>query len=203
MLFRERINPEELEAMSLASFEGEIVVVDSQDEVYDKAIRYLATKKLIGFDTESRPTFSPGQPHYGTSLLQLSGEEKAFLFRVKKLGLPKDVRRILASRTIVKVGAAVRDDIKGLQRIESFTPGNFVDLQQMAVNYGISDKSVKKLAGIILGVRISKTQQLSNWEAEELSEAQQRYAATDAWVCRKMYKVLLSNGYEESNVEKG
>ena len=132
--------------------------------------------------------------HYGTALLQLSGKERAFLFRVGKLGMPRRLCRILSSEKIVKVGAAVRDDIRGLQRYNSFKGNAFVDLQQKAEEYGITDKAVKKLSGIILGVRISKSQQLSNWEAETLGEAQKLYAATDAWICREMYLKLIHNG---------
>ena len=98
--------------------------------------------------------------------------------------------RILADDKIVKVGAAVNDDIRGLQKWNNFKPAGFIDLQKIVSEYGIRDKSVKKMAAIIMGIRISKTQQLSNWEAEQLSYAQQLYAATDAWVCREMFKVL-------------
>ena len=100
---------------------------------------------------------------------------------------------ILSNPEIIKVGAAVTDDVRGLQKYAKFKAGGFVDLQKIVWEYGIKDKSVKKMAAIILGVRISKTQQLSNWEAEHLSESQQKYAATDAWVCREMYKKLLSS----------
>ena len=91
---------------------------------------------------------------------------------------------------VIKVGAAIHDDIRGLQRKTDFIPAGFIDLQKIVCEWGIRDKSVKKMAAIILGVRISKTQQLSNWEAEELTEAQCKYAATDAWVCREMYLCL-------------
>ena len=126
--------------------------------------------------------------------LQLSGKERAFLFRIKMMGdIPKALRKILSDEKILKVGAAVNDDVRGLEKHHDFTPKSFVDLQKIVWEYGIKDKSVKKMAAIILGIRISKTQQLSNWEAEKLSEAQQSYAATDAWVCREMYLKLLSS----------
>ena len=99
--------------------------------------------------------------------------------------------RILSNPNIVKVGAAVRDDVRGLQYYAKFEAKNFVDLQKVAWEWGIRDKSVKKMSAIILGCKISKTQQLSNWEAEELSASQQMYAATDAWICREMYLKLL------------
>ena len=192
-MYKISISPEEIGALELAAFPGEIVVLDSEDEAYKKAIAYLKRQRLIGFDTETRPTFSPDQRSNGTALLQLSGKEKAFLFRLKKCGLPRSLASILANPLILKVGAATSDDVHGLQKITSFSPQGFVDLQNMVWEYGIRDKSVKKMAAIILGVKISKAQQLSNWEAEVLSDSQRRYAATDAWVCREMYLKLLAS----------
>ena len=192
-MFQVSISPEEIAALELASFPGEIVLVDAEDEVYDQAIRYLKRQKVLGFDTETRPTFSPDQHSSGTALLQLSGNGKAFLFRLKKCGLPRSLASILANPGIVKAGAATLDDVRGLQKITKFSPKGFVDLQNLVGEYGIRDKSVKKMAAIILGVKISKAQQLSNWEAEKLSESQQKYAATDAWVCREMYLKLMAS----------
>ena len=190
-MFKISVSPEEIGALELASFPGEIVVVDSEGDAYYRALRYLKRQKVLGFDTETRPTFSPDQHSSGTALLQLSGSGKAFLFRLKTLGLPRPLASILANPSITKVGAATLDDVRGLQKLCQFVPKGFVDLQNMVWEYGIRDKSVKKMTAIILGVKISKAQQLSNWEAEHLSESQQRYAATDAWVCREMYLKLL------------
>ena len=192
-MFQISISPEEISALELASFPGEIVLVDREGEQLDHALRYLKRQRVLGFDTETRPTFSPDQHSTGTALLQLSGEGRAFLFRLKKIGLPKPLAAILANPSIVKVGAATLDDVRGLQKITPFSPKGFVDLQSIVSEYGIRDKSVKKMTAIILGVKISKAQQLSNWEAEHLSECQQRYAATDAWVCREMYQKLMAS----------
>ena len=189
-MFQISITPEEIDKLELAAFDGEICVIDRQGPEYDAAVRFLSRQKMLGFDTESRPSFSPGQPHYGVSLLQLSGPGKAFLFRVKSCGIDDRLAAILSNKSILKIGAAVNDDVRGLQRYKGFQPGGFVDLQKIVWEYGIRDKSVKKMAAIIMSVRISKTQQLSNWEASELSEPQRKYAATDAWVCREMYKKL-------------
>lgn len=191
-MFRISISPEEIGALELVSFPGQIVLVDQEDEVFEGAIRYLKRQHLLGFDTETRPTFSPDQHSSGTALLQLSGGGKAYLFRLKKLGLPRRLAAILANPRILKVGAATTDDVRGLQKITKFSPKGFVDLQSIVWEYGIRDKSVKKMTAIILGVKISKAQQLSNWEAEQLSDSQMRYAATDAWVCREMYMKLRS-----------
>ena len=149
------------------------------------------TQKVIGFDTETRPVFTPGAHHTHLALLQLSGAGKSFLFRVNEIGMRSLMCSILSNEMIIKVGAAVNDDIRGLQYYRKFTPKSFVDLQKIVYEWGIRDKSVKKMAGIILGCKISKSQQLSNWEAKELSQAQKMYAATDAWVCREMYLKLL------------
>ncbi|MCQ2119280.1 MAG: 3'-5' exonuclease domain-containing protein 2 [Bacteroidales bacterium] len=169
-------------------------VIDSMGFEYFKAVTYLKSQKIIGFDTESRPCFTPHHPHYGTSLLHLSGSGKSSLFRLTKMGcIPKAICKILADPAVVKVGAAVNDDVRGLERLSKFSAQGFVDLQSMVWEYGIKDKSVKKMAAIILGVKISKAQQLSNWEAEELSDAQKAYAATDAWICREMYLKLMNS----------
>lgn len=193
-MYKLTILPEEIQVMPLGSFEGEIKVIDRPGIELLGAVLYLRSQKIIGFDTETRPTFSPGQRPHKVALLQLSGGGKAYLFRINKLqGIPKMLTSLLSSPRILKVGAAVHDDIRALQKWASFKPKGFVDLQRIAWEWGIRDMSVKKLAANILGVRISKTQQLSNWEADKLSHPQQLYAATDAWICREMYCALLSS----------
>ena len=189
-MFQISVKPEEIEKLNLAAFEGKITVIDNEGPEFDRAISYLGRQKVIGFDTETRPSFTNSQPRSGVALLQLSGAREAFLFRIKHLGMHERLCRILSSEKIIKVGAAVHDDVKGLQKYRDFDAKGFKDLQKMVWEYGIKDKSVKKMSAIILGARISKTQQLSNWEADELSEAQLKYAATDAWICREMLKKL-------------
>lgn len=202
-MYSESITPKEMENLEFASFPGKIYVIDSVGAEFNRAIAYLRSQKIIGFDTETRPTFSQDQPRYGVALLQLSGPDKAFLFRINKMGMHRRLCNLMASEKIVKVGAAIHDDIKGLQKKHNFVPASFVDLQKIVCEWGIRDKSVKKMAAIILGFRVSKTQQLSNWEAERLSESQAKYAATDAWVCREMYLKLLAsekNPLKEENL---
>lgn len=191
-MFKESITPKELEKIDFASCPGKIIVIDSVGAEFNRAIAYLREQKVIGFDTETRPTFSPDQPRYSVSLLQLSGSDKSFLFRINKIGMHRRLCNLLSSDKVIKVGAAIHDDIRGLQKLRDFVPAGFVDLQKIVWEWGIRDKAVKKMAAIILGIRISKTQQLSNWEAEKLSESQCKYAATDAWVCREMYMKLQS-----------
>ena len=191
-MFAESIAPELIEKLDYASFPGKIKVIDSVGAEFNRAVTYLKSQKIIGFDTETRPCFSANQPRYGVALLQLSGPDKAFLFRINKMGMHRRLCNLLSDEKVIKVGAAIHDDIRGLQKYKYFNAAAFVDLQKIVCEWGIRDKSVKKMAAIILGIRISKTQQLSNWEAEELSESQCKYAATDAWVCREMYLKLLS-----------
>lgn len=192
-MFIESITPEQLEKLEYASFPGKIQVIDNVGAEFNRAVSYLRSQKIIGFDTETRPTFTPNQPRYGVALLQLSGPEKAFLFRINKMGMHRRLCSLLANPKVLKVGAAIHDDIRGLQKHQEFKPASFVDLQKIVCEWGIRDKSVKKMAAIIMGIRISKTQQLSNWEADVLSESQCRYAATDAWVCREMYLKLMAS----------
>ena len=190
--FIERVSPEVIEALPLGVFPGEIVVIESFGEEYRAAIRYLRRQRVLGFDTETKPCFTPHTPQPGVALLQLSGPSKAFLFRVKSPGMLRELCNILSNPKIVKVGAATTDDVRGLQRYRRFAPQSFVDLQHLVADWGIRDKSVKKMAAIIMEVKISKAQQLSNWEAENLSDQQQKYAATDAWICREMYLKLMN-----------
>jgi len=192
-MFIDSISPDMLEKLEYASFPGKIYVIDSVGAEFNRAVTYLRAQKIIGFDTETRPCFSQNQPKTGVALLQLSGPAKAFLFRINKMGMHRRLCNLLSNSNVIKVGAAIHDDIRGLQKHNGFTPSSFVDLQKIVWEWGIRDKSVKKMAAIILGFRISKTQQLSNWEAETLSESQLKYAATDAWVCRQMYLKLLSS----------
>ena len=152
-MYRITIPAEEIDGMPLVSFPGSITVIEETGAAFDKAVAYLRRQKVIGFDTESRPSFSADQPHYGVSLLQLSGATKAYLFRIKKCGMPASLCRLLSDDSIVKVGAAVHDDLRGLKRLHGFEPGAFVDLQKIGWEYGIRDKAVKKMAANILGIR--------------------------------------------------
>lgn len=192
-MFKISVEPEEIEKLPLGAFPGEIIVINSGGWAFNKAIFYLRRQKMIGFDTETRPVFSNDQPHRHTALLQLSGPDRAYLFRLNNMGLRKRLAAILSDPGIIKIGAASTDDLRGLNYYRHFEGKGFVDLQKIAWKWGIRDKSVKKLAANILKCRISKTQQLSNWEAPELSHAQKMYAATDAWVCLEMYKILLQS----------
>lgn len=192
-MYKLTVGPEDIEKLPLGAFAGEIKVIDRYGLDFLRAVIYLKSQKVLGFDTETRPVFSPGQHPHNVALLQLAGRKRAYLFRLNVAGMSSLLSSILSDRRITKVGAAVRDDIRGLQKHRPFKAEGFVDLQNIGWQWGIRDKSVKKLAANILGIRISKTQQLSNWEARSLSKAQQLYAATDAWVCLEMYRRLLAS----------
>ncbi len=182
------ISQEELSNLPPIEFSGEITLVESIGNI-NEALAILSSQKILGFDTETKPSFKKGIVN-NVSLLQLATPQKVFLFRLNFLGLPYGLVKILSDRNIMKVGAAIRDDIKILQRLQKFIPKGFIDLQQVVKEFGIENNGVKKLAGIILQGRISKSQQLTNWEAPLISESQKKYAATDAWVCLKMYQKL-------------
>lgn len=192
-MYKISVAPEEIEKLPLGTFKGEICVVSRAGRDYNRAIFYLRRQKILGFDTETRPVFNSGQPSRPTALLQVSGPDKCFLFRLNHMGMRRRLTGIFKNPDIIKVGAACFDDIRGLKHYRDFEAKSVVDLQKIAWEWGIRDKSVKKLAANILGVKISKSQQLSNWEADTLNEAQALYAATDAWVCLEMYKRLLTS----------
>lgn len=192
MTFKATILPEEIEKLKIAQFSGETTIIEKIDKTYESAIEYLSSQKIIGFDTETKPMFQANVKRNSVALLQLASGSRAFLFRLTELGMPDSLCKLLSTKKIIKVGAAVSEDIKGLQRYTKFIPRGFVDLQTIGETWQIKEKSVRKMAAIVLGYKVSKSQQLSNWESDALSEAQINYAAVDAWVCRQMYLKLLS-----------
>ncbi|MEI6276272.1 MAG: 3'-5' exonuclease [Prolixibacteraceae bacterium] len=187
--FRKSITDEEVTELPLSFFEGKIHLIEKVEQM-TAAVNYLKQQPILGFDTETRPTFKKGQNHQ-VALLQLSTADEAFLIRTNLIGLSPGLIKVLASPSILKIGAAIRDDIKILQRIAPFKPGGFIELQEMVKEFGIENFSLKKLAAIVTGVRISKSQRLSNWEAQVLTEQQQIYAATDAWIAYHIYIGLI------------
>jgi ribonuclease D len=186
--FRKIITEEEIQNLPLAAFENEIIVVETEDQVLD-AVNYLSDQAYLGFDTETKPAFKKGQKNE-VALLQLASFERVYLFRLNKLKLNGQIRKILSNKEIFKIGVAIRDDIIALKRKNSFIPNSFIELQDYVKKYGIQNFSLQKLSAIVLGVRISKSKRLSNWESEKLNEAQLKYAATDAWMALEIYKTL-------------
>ena len=145
---------------------------------------------MIGFDTETRPSFRAGVS-YKVSLLQLSTPDTCYLFRLSRIRLDNRILKVLGSHEILKVGADIMGDIRSLHALRDFKADGFVDLQHEAIRWGIQEKSLRKLSAIVLGERVSKAQRLSNWEAEQLTQQQQEYAATDAWVCPRILNHLM------------
>ena len=189
MAFIESISNEDVAALPAVQYEGDIVVVDTPQSLSD-ACQHLAQQSIIGFDTETRPSFTAGVVNK-VALLQLYGGGKCFLIRLNRVQISKALTDILHNPEILKIGAAVKNDIAGLNKLRHFTAGGFIDLQEIVGNYGINDKSLRKISGIVLGKKVSKAQRLSNWEAKTLTPQQQLYAATDAWVCVEIYQHLL------------
>lgn len=188
MTFVNKISNEEVAALPAIHFDGRIVVVDT-DEALDVACRYLAEQTVLGFDTETRPSFKAGVTNK-VSLLQLSTYERCYLIRLNRVKFSNKLLSILQRSDICKIGADVAGDLRSLNKLRNFTPRGFIDLQSEVGKFGIEDKSLRKMSGIILGKRVSKAQRLSNWEAQSFTEQQMMYAATDAWVCLKIYDKL-------------
>ncbi|MDE6827295.1 3'-5' exonuclease [uncultured Alistipes sp.] len=187
--FIDKISNEQTALLPAIEFRGEIRIIEHERDI-DDACRYLSEQPLVGFDTETRPSFRPGVTHR-VSLLQLSSPERCYLFRLNKIPLAKPILRLLENRSLPKIGADVAGDLRSLRQIRHFRDGGFVDLQSIAPQWGIEEKSLRKLSAIVLGQRVSKAQRLSNWEAATLTGKQQLYAATDAWVCTRIYEKLL------------
>ena len=183
--------------MPRACFPGQIVVINGESQA-ERAVDYLFRQDIIGLDTETRPNFKKGGMN-PVALLQVSSRDVCFLFRLCQMGMPDCLVRLLEDTTMLKVGLSWKDDIHQLCRRRVFTPGRFFELQRYVNAIGIEDLSLQKLYANVFGEKISKSQQLSNWEAPALSEAQKMYAATDAWACLRLYeelKKLQHEGYE-------
>ena len=175
--------------LPLAAFDGEVIVVDTPEKV-EEAVAYLSKQPAVGVDTESRPSFTRGV-HYPTALLQIATEERCYLFRLTHVGMPQALADLFANPKITKVGLAFKDDIAGLRRRRDFKPANCIDLQTIVPKYGILDMGLQKIFAICFGRKISKAQQLTNWENSHLTPDQARYASTDAWATLLIYKDLM------------
>ncbi len=189
-----KISKDEVNALEIGAFQGEIMLIDDPENIAE-AVLEIKKSRLLGFDTETRPAFKKGVS-YDVSLLQLATSEKAYLFRLNQIGLPAGVRDILEDPKTIKIGAAVRDDLKALKKISpTFTPASFFDLNEELKRIGFLNVGVRNLSAMVLNIRISKSEQVSNWEGESLTDKQLLYAATDAWACLEIFKKLQSGGY--------
>ncbi|MBR1427501.1 MAG: 3'-5' exonuclease domain-containing protein 2 [Prevotella sp.] len=185
-----KFDKKQLNQLPIVSFEGRIIVVISPGETR-KAVDFLLSQPILGVDTETRPSFQKGISHQ-VALLQVSTKDICFLFRLNYTGITPDILRLLEDKTVPKIGLSWHDDISALHRRCEFVPGYFIDIQDHVCELGIEDLSLQKLYANLFRQKINKKQQLSNWEAEVLSDKQKLYAATDAWACLKIYEELMS-----------
>lgn len=179
-------------------FPGKVVLIDKAEDT-EEAVDFLLSQPILGVDTETRPSFSKGRG-YHVSLLQVSAQDTCYLFRLHLTGMTPAIIRLLEDKAVPKIGLSWHDDLLQLHKRAEFTPGNFVELQDVAKRFGIQDMSLQKLYANLFHQKISKAQRLSNWEASELRDSQQLYAATDAWCCIKLYeefnRLIKEGGYE-------
>lgn len=198
MVIKRTIDKEDIKEMPKAVFPGQIHVVRTPREA-EKAVAYLKQCPLLGIDSETRPSFTKGHT-YKVALLQVSSEKECFLFRLNQTGLTLPIISLLENPSITKVGLSLRDDFMMLHKRAPFEQRSCIELQEYVRMFGIQDKSLQKIYGIVFGEKISKSQRLSNWEAEQLTEPQKLYAATDAWACLNIYNRLqelkISGDYE-------
>lgn len=190
-MYQAKIDKEIVKDLPIAQTDCQIELIDSPDEV-DKAVKYLLHSKVVGFDTESKPSFTKGKSNK-IALMQISTQKRCFLFRLQMIGKNQRLKEFLENENIKKIGVAIHGDLRNLRVWSKFEPKNFVDLQNIVGDYGIEELGLQKIYAIVFGKKISKSQQLSNWEAKILNRAQQVYAATDAWACRQIYLKLTKN----------
>ena len=189
-MFKTKITKDEVNLMPVVIFEGKITLVDEISKI-DPAIEELRRSSVVGLDTETKPSFTRGT-HHKVSLVQISTLDHCFLFRLNKTNFPPALADFLSDESVRKIGLSLRDDFSGLNKHQIFKPANFVDIQTIAQSYGIMELSLQKIYAILFGKKISKSQRLSNWESPELTEQQQRYAATDAWASLQIYLQLMN-----------
>ena len=187
-ILRNKLEKEEIKDMPQVSFSGRIITIYTEGEA-ERAVDFLLSQPILGIDTETRPSFQKGKIHK-VGLVQISTHDTCFLFRLNFFGLTPALIRLLEDTNVPKVGLSLKDDIATLKKRKDFKPGNYIELQEYVKQFGIKDMSLQKLYANLFGMRISKTQRLSNWEANILSDAQNRYAATDAWACIQIYEEL-------------
>jgi ribonuclease D len=186
--FPAHIDKVAIQELPITFFEGEVIIVDHPDQVAS-AIEYLSQHTVLGVDTEARPSFKRGV-HYPTALVQVATLERCYLLRLTHVGMPQELADIFANSNICKVGLAFKDDLTGLKRRRNFKPTNCIDLQTIVCKYGIMELGLQKIFAIIFSKKISKAQQLTNWENSYLTPEQARYASTDAWATLKIYLEL-------------
>lgn len=186
-----RLSKEYINTLPIIKFAGNVVMVD-QDEDIDQVVQKLQKEKYVGFDTESRPSFTKGIT-YPISLIQIATEHVAYLFRSNGNEFPGLLWNFLADKNILKIGIGLNGDMEKLKQFDRFYPGNFVDLSKLASEKGIIQVGARALTARYLEKRLVKTAQRTNWAVPNLTEKQKVYAATDAWICLRIYPLILSD----------
>jgi len=189
LIYQAKIEKEKIADLPVARTNCKIVVIDNVQAV-EEAVKELYRSAVVGFDTETKPAFVRGKINK-VALLQLSTEKKCFLFRLQKIGKNETLKKFLESTNILKIGLSIKDDFRMLSKWTKVKPQNFIELQTFVKDFGIEDMGLQKIFAILFSKKISKREQLSNWETDTLSRAQQVYAATDAWACRQIYLKLM------------
>ncbi len=184
---------EEINALPLRRYEGPVHVVRTRKQ-RDAAIKVLRSETLLGFDTETRPVFKKGRKPNPPSLIQLAGEEDVYVFQINLLPMDNGLLDLLADKKVIKTGVSVHDDIVGLNKLAKFKAANFIDLGEVSQKHQMQTHGLRNLAANLLGFRISKSVQCSNWAKETLTKQQVAYAATDAWVSREIYLAMHDMG---------
>jgi ribonuclease D len=192
-MFNKVITKDEINLLPLKKYEGKIIIISGEKSMAYAAAE-LREQKVIGFDTEKRPSFQKGVKHQ-VALVQLATPEKVYLVRLNLTGFTRDLVKLFSDEDIIKVGIGTADDISSLQDMQKFTPAGFLDLNKITEQLGIENVGVRNLSALILGFRISKRQQVTNWERMKLTDNQINYAAMDAWVCLEIYNKLSNWGY--------
>jgi ribonuclease D len=188
--YKQFISKEEINDLPLLEYEGTIEIIETYEKALE-AVKQLSLEKELGFDTESRPCFAKGES-YPIAMIQLSTLTCAYLFRLNRMPFPKELLEILSNENIIKAGVGIPDDLKGIQKLSSFTPRGFVDLSTEAKQKGFTSLGLRALAAIFLGQRLSKAAKVTNWERVVLTEAQVKYAANDAMVGLKIYHKMIN-----------
>ncbi len=192
-VYRKPFTKDDINALPLRRYTGAIHIVNTRAGL-KKALKDILREKVLGFDTETRPTFGKGKAENPPALLQLATDAASWLFQLKSLPLPQELCHILSDPQVVKAGVGVHDDIRILQRVSTFEAAGFVDLAEVARENGLKTFGLRSLAANLLGFRISKSAQCSNWEVKTLSPKQVTYAATDAWVSRELHLRIQALG---------
>lgn len=185
MTIRRKLSSQDVDALPLWHYAGKIILIRDAGEA-KLAVQNLLKQDYLGFDTETRPTFRRGQ-RYDPSLVQVAEEDVVHLFQLAACGGLRPLLPLFMAAKPVKICLGIGEDLRRLQIMEKFPANGFVELLDSVRPLGIVDGGLRKLCANLLGLRISKKEQTSNWARPDLTERQLRYAATDAWVSRKIF----------------